>query len=222
MKHIHLFWALLGTLLLITSCTKVKREYYDSGKIKSETHYCFGKETGTTIYYHFWYPTKTMEIEMKRGKKNGKMIQRYFDGKIERVAYYKNDLLEGTETHYYRNGNHSLETYYSKGIKNGQVTSWHYNGVIRESGTYVNDLFEGAWEHFDERGLLIGEGSFVKGTGKRTIYDEMGRLQCETFFVNNKKEGLETHYLPSGKIEKTYLFKEDRIIEMNGKPVENL
>jgi antitoxin component YwqK of YwqJK toxin-antitoxin module len=40
--------------------------------------------------------------------------------------------------------------------------------------------------------------------------------------VNNKKEGLETHYLTTGEIEKTYLFKEDRIIEINGVPIEDL
>jgi len=93
---------------------------------------------------------------------------------------------------------------------------------VKESGTFVNDLFDGEWEHYDERGLLIGEGSFAQGAGKRTMYDHLGRLQCETHFVNNKKEGMETYYLPSGEIEKTILFKEDRIVEIDGVPVENL
>jgi len=222
MKHTHLFISLFCILFLIAGCTKVKYEYYDNGKLKSETHYRCGKETGTTVYYHFWYPTKTMEVEMKRGKKHGKLIKRYFDNKIELTAYYKNDLLDGVETHYHRNGIRSLETHYIKGVKNGPVTSWHFNGVVKESGTFLNDFFDGIWENFDERGLLVGEGLFVEGTGKRTIYDEMGRLQSETNYVNNKKEGLETHFFPSGEIEKTFLFKEDKIIEINGIPVENL
>jgi antitoxin component YwqK of YwqJK toxin-antitoxin module len=207
---------------LATGCTKVKREYHNNGRLKSETHYRFGKETGTTVYYHFYYPTKIMEIKMKRGKRNGKLIKRFFDDQIELLAYYKNDLLEGVETSYYKNGNRSVETHYTKGKKNGPVTSWYFDGVVRESGAFVNDMFDGEWENFDERGLLVGEGSFVNGTGKRTTYDYMGRLQCETNFVNNKKEGLETYYFPSGEIEKTILFKEDRIIEINGVPVENL
>ena len=209
-------------MLLATSCTKVKREYYDTGKLKSETHYRWGKETGTTVFYHSNYPTKTMEIEMKRGKKHGKFTKRYFDNKIEQIAYYKNDLLEGVETFYYKNGNRSAELHHTKGKKNGPITTWHHNGVIRETGTFVNDLFDGDWELFDERGMLIGEGSFVQGTGKRLSYDYMGRLESETNYVNNLKEGLETYFLPSGEIEKTYLFKEDRIIEINGVPVENL
>jgi antitoxin component YwqK of YwqJK toxin-antitoxin module len=207
---------------LSTGCTKVKREYYKNGKLKSETHYRFGKETGTTVYYHSWYPTKIMEVQMKRGKRNGKLIKRFFFYLIELIAYYKNDLLEGVETSYYKNGNRSVETHYTKGIKHGTVTSWYFNGMIRESGAFINGMFDGEWENFDERGLLVGEGSFVNGTGKRTTYDYMGRLQCETNFVNNKKEGLETYYLPSGEVEKTILFKEDRIIEINGVPVENL
>ena len=216
------FLTLIGTLLFITGCTKVKYEYYENGNVKSETHYRFGKETGTTVYYHDWYPTKIMEIEMKNGKRNGIFIERYFDNKTKVTAFYKNDLLEGKEIHYYKTGNPSLIINYTNGLKNGQVTSWYSNGVVKESGFYVNDLFDGDWENYDERGLLIGEGKFEKGTGKQTIYDEMGRLQRETNFVNNKKEGMETYYLPSGEIEKTILFKEDRILKINGVSVDSL
>lgn len=213
---------MLCTLFLFAGCTKVKREYYDNGTIESETHYRFGKETGTTTYYHRHYPTKTMEIEMKKGKRNGKFIKRFFNNKIELTAFYKDDLLEGTETTYYMNGQRSLEVNYTKGKKNGSVTSWYFNGIIKESGHYVNDLSDGYWENYDERGMLIGEGTFVEGTGKQTIYDEMGRLKSEINFINNQKDGLEIHFLPSGEIEKTILFKENRIVEVNGVPVKNL
>jgi antitoxin component YwqK of YwqJK toxin-antitoxin module len=163
-----------------------------------------------------------MEIEMKKGKKHGKFIKRYFNNNLEIVAYYKEDQLDGVESHYYKNGICSLEMHYTKGKKNGTINSWYPNGVLKETGAFVNDLFDGEWENFDERGMLIGEGSFVKGTGKRSIYDIMGRLQTESNFVNNKKEGLETHYLSNGEIEKTYLFKEDRIIEINGVSIKDL
>jgi antitoxin component YwqK of YwqJK toxin-antitoxin module len=222
MKHTRLILTLLCALLLFTGCKKVKYEFHKNGKLKSETHYRFGKETGITTYYHHWYPTKTMEIEMKRGKRNGKFITRYFDNDVEVMAFYRNDLLEGKETHYHKNGNHSMEVNYIKGVKNGPITTWYFNGVVRETGAFVNDLFDGEWEYFDERGLIIGEGTFSKGTGIRTSYDNMGRLQIETNYVNNLKEGLETHYLPSGEIEKTILFTEDRITEINGVPIEDL
>jgi len=222
MKFTHLLLALICVLFLFAGCVKVKREYYPKGKLKSETYYRFGKETGTTTYYHQWYPTKTMEIEMKRGKRNGKFIQRYFDGRIKTTAYYKDDLLEGTETHYDMLGNISTEVHYKKGLKNGPATTWFFNGIIRESGSFVNDMFDGEWVNYDERGMMVGEGSFTEGTGKRIEYDEFGRIHCETNFVNNKKEGLETYYLHSGEIEKTLLFKEDRIIEINGVPIDSL
>jgi len=221
MKKLHLFILLFFTFFLFTGCIKVKHEYYGNGKLKSKTHYRCGKETGTTTYYHSWYATKTMEIEMKRGKKNGKLIKRYFDGNIELLAIYKEDRLEGVETYFYQNGNRNLETHYTNGIKNGPVTSWYSSGEIKESGAFVDDLFDGIWENYDPRGLLTGEGFFVKGIGKRITYDEVGRILCETNFVNNKKEGLETSYLPDGQIEKTYLFKEDRIIEINGVPLDS-
>ena len=207
---------------LLTGCTKVKREYYKNGKLKSETHYRLGKETGTTTYYHEYYPTKIMEIEMKKGKKNGKLIKRYFDNKIESSSYYKNDLLEGKESYFYKNGNPTMEIHYTKGLKNGPVISWYDNGVVKETGTYINDRFDGEWMNYDERGMIIGEGKFENGTGKRTMYDNLGRLKSETHYVNNLLDGIEIHYLPSGEIEKSLLFKEDRIIEINGVPVDSL
>jgi antitoxin component YwqK of YwqJK toxin-antitoxin module len=222
MKHTKLFLTLFCTLLLITGCTKVKREFYPNKTLKSETHYRFGKETGTTTYYHDWYPTKIMEVEMKRGKRNGKFTKRYFNNTLELVAYYKNDLIEGAEKQYYPNGALSVETNYTKGVKNGKVTSWYFDGTIKESGAFVNDLFDGEWVNYDEKGMLIGEATFVRGTGKRTTYDGIGRLLCETNFVSNKKDGLETHYFSSGEVEKTILFKEDRIIEINGVPIADL
>jgi antitoxin component YwqK of YwqJK toxin-antitoxin module len=220
MNNPRLFLLMCCLLFLCAGCIKTKFEFYDNGKVKSETHYRFGKETGTTTYYHHWYPTKIMEIEMKRGKKNGKFVQRFFDNKIEMIAFYKDDLLEGKETYYYKNGQPSIEINYTKGIKNGQAVSWYVNGINKESGFYINDLFDGDWENYDERGLLIGEGKFDKGNGNRITYDEMGRLKTKTNFVNNKKEGLETHFLSSGEIEKTILYKEDRIVEINGVPIE--
>jgi hypothetical protein len=222
MKQTRLLLTLLCTLFIFTSCKEVKREYYKNGMLKSQTHYRFGKETGTTVHFHDWYPTIIMAVEMKKGKKHGKFIKRYFDNSIEVAAFYKNDLIEGLEVHYYNNGQCAQEINYKKGIKNGPIKSWHPNGVVKEIGAFVNDLFDGKWEKYDEIGMLIGEGSFVKGTGKRTVYDVIGSILTESNFVNNKKEGLETHYLSSGEIEKTYLFKEDRIIEINGVPVDEL
>jgi antitoxin component YwqK of YwqJK toxin-antitoxin module len=222
MNKPQLFLILFCTLFFIAGCTKVKREYHKNGKVISETHYRCGKETGTTVHYHFWYPTKIMEVEMKRGKKHGKFTKRYFDNSLESTAFYKNDLLEGVETHYYKNGNRSSEIHYTKGVKNGPMTTWHFNGVVKESGAFVNGLYDGEWENYDDRGMLVGEGSFVNGTGQRIVYDVMGRMLTETNFINNKKEGLEIHFLPSGEVEKTYLFKEDRIIEINGVSVEEL
>jgi antitoxin component YwqK of YwqJK toxin-antitoxin module len=163
-----------------------------------------------------------MEIEMKRGKKHGKMIKRFFFFITEMTAFYKNDLLDGVETYYYKTGQPRSETHYKNGLKHGSITSWHPDGMIEISGTFVNDMRDGAWINYDERGLPISEGTFKEGTGKLTFYDPLGRVYRETNFVNNKKEGQETHYLLSGEIEKTLLFKEDRIIEINGVPVDNL
>lgn len=213
-------FTLLIFILLATSCTKVKYTYFQNGRMATEMHYRFGKETGTTIYNHEKYPYAAMEIEMKKGMRNGKFIKRYFNNSLEITAFYKNDKLEGVETMFYQDGQIMSQINYVNGVKNGAAISWFSNGVISAQGSFVNDLWDGLWEHFDERGCLIREGNFVVGSGNQFTYDSFGKLISETNYVNNTKDGLETQYSFSGEIEKTILFKKDRIIEINGKPIQ--
>ena len=45
-----------------------------------------------------------------------------------------------------------------------------------------------------------------------TFYDKNGLKQRTTHYKNNKKEGPETYYTPSGDIYREITFKEDRIL----------
>ena len=65
--------------------TEVKREYWDNGKLKSETHYKNGKSEGlATTYYKSG--EKKDEVHFKNGKPEGLVTTYYESGEKEKVA----------------------------------------------------------------------------------------------------------------------------------------
>jgi uncharacterized protein len=198
---------------LITSCTKTVVDYYPSGRIKSQIQYRNGKEDGVSKYFNENYGSVVLEINMKKGMKEGSLKRFYFNGNLEYEANYINDQLDGIEKNYTKKGLIVTETMYKKGIKDGPYRSWHENGVQFTIGAYKNDLQNGKWEFYDERGFLMGEATFNMGTGEQFAYDQNGVVKRKTLYKKGMKEGEETYYLPDGSIEKVLVFKEDRITE---------
>ena len=220
MKKGVLYISLLIILLSVTSCTKTKTELYKNGGLKSQIQYRFGKENGVSRYYHEVYGSMIAEAHMKNGKKEGEYARFYFNGNREYQAFYKNDLLNGIERTWNKEGQLLSETYYKEGKKNGAYTSWYDNGEMMAKGAFKNDLEEGKWQIFDQRGLLIGEATFTGGSGIQMAYDKNGVLERKTTFKKGLKNGEEIYYAPSGEVVKTILYKDDLIMEINGQKVE--
>ncbi len=206
--------------LLFFSCKEVKTEYYPNGAIKSETYFKGGKENGPTYMYHKNTPQLMMSYNMQDGKKEGAFEKYYFDGKIEYRATYKNDLLEGKELMYDRDGGVVYEANYKNGKKEGAYITYHSKNMVKEQGSYKNDLWDGDWKYFDERGVLVGEASFSEGTGTLIAYNENGNIFHSTDYINNQKNGEEVSFSDSGDTVKVIVFKDDRIVSINGENVE--
>ena len=95
--------------------TGEKKYYYDDGKqLKTVIQYKDGYREGRAINY-YKDGTICLDIEYKRGLKNGKYIWNYQSGKPYRVVYYTDDQLDGSYTEYQRNGDITFEANYSKG-----------------------------------------------------------------------------------------------------------
>ena len=196
---------------LFTSCRKKEIEYYNNGNLKSVIHYRNGKEDGLTTYYDDYYGFPSLEIMMKNGKRNGKMTKYFFNGNIEVIANYQDDIQQGVYQEYDLKGNPIIACYYVDGKKTGAYTTYHEKGMIKEKGAFKNDLFDGKWEYFDERGFPVGEGEFDSGTGYIMGYNQNGQLYRITHYKNNQKEGKDIFFAPNGDTLKIVTYSEDRI-----------
>ncbi|MCQ2286408.1 MAG: toxin-antitoxin system YwqK family antitoxin [Bacteroidales bacterium] len=201
-------------ILTIASCTRVETEYYPNGAIKSEITFKGKKENGPTIYYR-QDGGKALEINMKNGKREGKLTRWFTNGMVEDISYYQNDSLDGIQTIYNMQGETVTRIEYKNGKKNGEYTSWHSRDLIKESGHFKNDFFDGKWEYFDKRGILVGEAEFKEGSGIQTAYDANGNIMRTTTYAHNLKNGPEKHFDKSGNIIETIHFQEDRIVSID-------
>ena len=78
-------------------------EYYENGKLKSETHYKNGEKDGISTYWRE-------------------------DGTKENEWHYAAGKLNGVSTSWYKNGQKSSEIHYKDGEKDGFDTKWREDG----------------------------------------------------------------------------------------------
>lgn len=201
-----------AVLFLCASCTKTEKTYYPDGHLLSSIQYRFGKENGKTRYYYDNPNTLEIEVEMKNGKRHGEFNRYYENGYLDTHCQYVNDSIEGVETNYTANGMKAQEFTYVRGVKNGPHRAYHLMGELKIEGAFKDNMFDGDWKYYDERGVIVGEGTFDRGTGEVVFYDKRGLPERKTRYVNNKKDGTEEYYNTSGDVYKEIVFKQDRIV----------
>lgn len=222
MKKIKIIALLMMIVMVLSSCTKTKVEYFEDGSVKSSIPYRFGKENGLCKYYFINVPHPLkIEVEMKNGKKQGKFIKYYINGKLDTRCTYQDDLLEGTEETFHIQGYKTSVTNYLHGKKHGLYTLYYPNGEIVEQGSFYEDLFDGDWSYYDDRGVLIGEGKFDKGNGVQMAYNINGNLVRIVHFQNNQKQGEDIELNAEGDTVKITLYDQGRIVSVNGETIKD-
>lgn len=101
-------------LLLPFVNTEMKKEYYPSGKLQSETLYKDGQIDGVRKLY---YANGKLQSEAlyKTGKMDGVVKLYYPSGKLKSEIPIKNGEVEGIRKNYYASSNICLEIAYKNG-----------------------------------------------------------------------------------------------------------
>lgn len=217
MKNLKIIALLVLIAIVFSACTKTKVEYFDDGSVKSSIPYRFGKEHGTCKYYFINRPHPLkIKVEMRNGKRHGDFVKYYINGRLETRCTYQNDLLEGVEECYHIKGYRTSVTNYLHGKKHGRYVLYYPNGEIVEQGDFYEDLFDGDWLYYDDRGVLIGEGHYDKGTGVQKGYNLNGNLIRVVHYKDNKKNGEDIELNSEGDTVKITVYENDRIVSVNG------
>ena len=209
---------LLPLLLFATSCRHTVKEYYPDGELRSSIEYKGKVQDGMAVYYDE-KGVKNLEVTMVNGKKEGRLRTFFFNGRLQTEEFYHNDLLNGMQTTYDMDGVKLTEIAFKDGVMNGSYQEWHERDILKCTGQYADGLWDGHWEYYDMRGFLIAEGDFDHGTGDQLNYTETGILYKKTHYENGAKNGDEIYYDPQGNVTKTIVYKDDRMVSLDGEAI---
>ena len=166
---------------------EVKREYWDNGKLKSESHFKNKKREGlTTLWWrsggrasesHFkngiingvsilWHENgvKEAEFPVKNGKQEGLETRWHKKtGKKRQEILYVNDKKNGVEKEWYENGRKKFLKHYKNSVLDGMVTEWYIPSKKKSTSHYKNGIENGIRKEWDEDGTLTFEGNYIDG-----------------------------------------------------------
>jgi antitoxin component YwqK of YwqJK toxin-antitoxin module len=151
----------------------------------------------------------------------------YNNGIPRRVAFFKDDRLEGEETYFYENGKLAEKCFYKNGRRDGVAITYYKNGSIKSKGAYKENRLYGERVYFnengnpcngdlvmyDENGKIAREGKCVQGKpdGELKVYNN-GDLSMLVNFTNGKPHGYTYYYASNEKISSVELYNEGEFI----------
>lgn len=195
------------------------KNYYVSGKLKSEGNYTNNQKEGMWVYY---YENGNIEQtgEFRSGMENGTWKWYYPNGNLHREEEYFNGKEDGIATEYSLEGEVIAQGDYLEGEKEG---NWIYNaGDYTEEGRYVVGLREGTWKHYYQSGNLKYQGDYVQGNPhkRHKIYWDNGVIKEEQYYDVGIKEKTWKKYNEEGVLLMTITYKNDVEYRINGIKVD--
>lgn len=198
--------------LFLSSCTRVVKETYPDGTVKSEVLMRNGVKNGEAKYY---FPTGMIELRVNYSddKLDGPYEKFNAKGIRTELTNYSNGKKEGESKAFSDDGWLYMAANFSNDTINGVYHEYHENGQVKVSGAYNHGLYDGKWEYFDAGGVKVGYADFKNGTGKQVaLHFGSKRIKTEVNYVNNEKNGPEIWYDQDGNVEKTIVYSKGKIV----------
>ena len=211
--------------------------YDEEGKIVLEINYRAGKKNGFRITYQ---GTETTKENFEDDIKQGYSYILFPNGKTKMKIPFTNGLEEGISREYNQSGNiiqlitykkgyitnrERINRYDSEELPNGK---WKWfsedESVLIKEGSYKHGLKHGYFKEYDLEGNLLSATKYVDGE-KFEKAEELQKLDIRTDYYPNGvikvvgtynkdgvPEGVRREYNEKGEIEKSFIFKNGRVI----------
>ena len=105
---------------------------------------------GKWHYYHKDGKNIMIEENYENAELNGEYKIFYVNGKLTKLAHYKDGLLEGNSKKYSQEEVLIEDLNYIKNVLNGSAAFYEINGNLKQKGVYEDDLKVGVWEFYTD------------------------------------------------------------------------
>ena len=177
--------------------------YNDTQNLRYEGEFNDGKEVG--VFYLYDNTKKKVVIATRDyTKNNGTAIETYLDQKGNKVSegVSKNGKKQGKWIYYFKDGKSIMsEENYVNGNLEGEAKTYYKNGNILEIKKFKNNLLNGNYQRFTEQGKLLQNLNYLdnKLQGPGEYYTSSGKIYTKGEYNNNQKVGIWPVYDKNGK-----------------------
>ncbi|MFA8433945.1 MAG: toxin-antitoxin system YwqK family antitoxin [Marinifilaceae bacterium] len=106
--------------------------------------------------------SKRVEMNLKEGRKHGKIMLYFQNENIQEVRSYFEGMMDGTWMTWNQMKIKIAEANYKSNLKHGKWYIWDNKGVKRYEMEYFNGKKIGIWSIWDEKGKLISQKNYSK------------------------------------------------------------
>lgn len=209
--HRYLVTLIVITGLIVTSCTKTEKTYWENGKPKSVLSKKGKHYNGISTWYYS-DGIKQHECNYVNDTLQGPSTRWYNNGQISSVDNYKDNRRHGKSLNYDFEGRLISEANYIHDTLDGSYKEYYPTGQTKVEGNYFKGMFEGKWIYYQQDGTITGMGEYKNGTGRQRAWYPDGKLIRILQYRDNDKQGAEIWYDPEGKIEKTLVYEHGQLI----------
>ncbi len=144
------------------------------------------------------------EVYYFKGKPYTGISFETFDGRAKKQELeWKNGLLDGTKTVWFKNKNIIREKMtFKEGKRNGIFIENYPNGTLQQIGKYTNDLLDSTLTAFYPNGNIKYIFTYINGvkTGQVKSYFSNGNLEQSVYLIDGAPSGLMETYYEAGNI----------------------
>ena len=168
--------------------TGIGYEYFEGGKIKSQTSYKKGNKNGMS---RRWLENGQLieKLNYNNESLNGLQLYWFDDGKLRLEQHFKNGKLNGISKSYYENGKLKDEIRFKQNVLNGKYRTFYEDGEKSEVRNYKDGKLDGIQYYFDN-----------------LIYND----QIHIYHLGYTGIGFAEKYKDGELIEKMELLKDDK------------
>jgi len=190
--------------ILITKKNESFKDYYPSGKLKTEGQFIDNKKTGKWVSYYENSEEKSIR-NYKEGELDGYQKMDYSQV-LYMEGYSKDGLKIGTWKSYFKENKQLkyLKHFDDYGNATGEWKSYYDSGELFLIENYSSNKATGKQIEYFKNGNIssIGEKRNEQNDGIWKYYYEDGTLLCEREFENGVANGKYIQYFKNGKVHK--------------------
>jgi antitoxin component YwqK of YwqJK toxin-antitoxin module len=189
------------------------RKYYESGNLLSI--YNLKNDTGWIKNYYENGNREDSNYKYTAGRKSYNIRHWFYDGKLQKGVYLKDNKRTGYWEKYYENRQLEARGTLINGVSDGEIKGWFQNGKLQIIQHVKKTMLDGQQMDYYENGSQKTIQHYKMGVrdGRQIAYYENGKLQLDANVKDGNLDGERKIYSKDGKLTSDEIYEDGNLVE---------